>query len=149
VRLPSGREVLDWFPFHAIAWDQDEWVRTMTPEARGCYVTLLVRQWIDGSLPDDRSALRALAGWNVAEEMFRDKGDGDRSYTWEYVWTEIEGHFAKHPKLPERLINRTLERIRREQMAGLRARRRQTAKATSSRLRNGQRNGHATSGEVE
>lgn len=51
---------LSWFPFYTRDWALDIKVRLMGPVARAYYAELLRTQWEEGSIPDDRDAIRKL-----------------------------------------------------------------------------------------
>src|ERR1035437_9082576 len=51
---------LRWFPFHIDDWQTDERVALMGPATRGTYLTLLIHQWREGSIPADRSQIKRL-----------------------------------------------------------------------------------------
>lgn len=52
---------LDYLPLYVFRWRDSEAISAMDAEARGAYVELLVRQWIDGSVPPTVSALSRTA----------------------------------------------------------------------------------------
>lgn len=51
---------LPWLPFYISDWENDRRVRAMGPVARSYYLTLLICQWREGSLPADRKTLQRL-----------------------------------------------------------------------------------------
>lgn len=49
-----------WFPFYVNDWETDRHVKLMGPIARCYFLTLLLNQWREGSIPADRASLWAL-----------------------------------------------------------------------------------------
>lgn len=113
---------LAYLPLFAADWLADPQVTVMSPAARGVYVDLLCRAWLDGSIPapidGDRgswSSLAALARTTVAALR--------------RIWPEVAPHWEPDPGDPtgRRLVNGRLERERLTSQAA-RVQRQQAAK---------------------
>lgn len=92
---------LDWFPFYVDDFLLDERVVRYGNEALGAYLRLLCFQWREGTLPDDRDSLRALA-----------RVDGEQPW-----FVKLIGEcFEAVPGKPERLHSPRLSRISKDQL---------------------------------
>lgn len=63
---------MHWFPFYVAEYLSDSAVVKMTPEQRGCFISLLCHAWQSGSpgtLPDDDATLARLAGVSLRRWM--------------------------------------------------------------------------------
>jgi uncharacterized protein YdaU (DUF1376 family) len=98
-----------WFPFYAADFLTDEKTLAMSFRELGLYVTLLCHQWIQGSIPADRS--RAQATLKLGSSHTGDDADFT---AFDKVVAEC---FEAHPTLAGRLINRRLADIQEQQAA--------------------------------
>lgn len=90
----------DVMPFDCAAWLRSLRVRAMTPEAKGCYIDLLVYGWKHSGIPARPVELRALTG--LSSGRFR------------RVWEQVGPMWQNKPGDPGRLINERQERERAE-----------------------------------
>lgn len=100
---------LDWFPFYAAVFSTDEAVRLMDCFQVGCYTLWLCHQWINGSLPADKS--QAFQLLQPALSPLADQHDFDRAAD------VLERCFPPTDDDPTRRQNRKLETIRSQQAA--------------------------------
>jgi uncharacterized protein YdaU (DUF1376 family) len=98
-----------WFPFYAADFLTDEKTLAMSFRELGLYVTLLCHQWIQGSIPADRS--RAQATLKLGSSHTGDDAD---FAAFDKVVSEC---FEAHPTLAGRLMNRRLADIQEQQAA--------------------------------
>jgi uncharacterized protein YdaU (DUF1376 family) len=96
------RDNPDWFSFYPYEFIEDENVVAMTMEERGIYITLLCRQWVNGSIPADIPSLARMLNRTPAEM--------------ETLWAAIAPCFPPHPELADRVANARLERERNESL---------------------------------
>jgi uncharacterized protein YdaU (DUF1376 family) len=84
--------------FQFYASDFDVATRSWSPAEVGCYIRLLVHEWINGPLPTDEDRLRRIAGAGETE--------------WQSLWGIVGEKFSSSDGS---LINRRIERTREEQ----------------------------------
>ena len=107
---------LPWFPFNTDRWETDLKVRQMGPATRGIFLTLLVLQWREGSIPSDPLTLLRLIC--MPPDPVRSRlNDIDNKDGW-MVDLEACLEMVLECFVPDGnggLINETLEQIRAEQ----------------------------------
>jgi uncharacterized protein YdaU (DUF1376 family) len=91
----AQKDVPEWFSFYPYDFMGDENVIAMTLEERGAYITLLCRQWANGSIPADVPALARILKRTTTEM--------------EMLWPAVSPCFPGHPVLENRLANTRLE----------------------------------------
>lgn len=94
------RQRLPWFRFWVQDWLTDEKVSLMTMEQRGIYLELLLRQWVEGSVPSNPHRVCQLLG--LPEQCLSS------------AQTVLEQCFSSAQGLDDRLRNERLERERTE-----------------------------------
>ena len=95
----SAEAELWWLPFYVERWRGDEDVAAMSLAARGLYIECLFHEWVELSIPDDPVRLALVIRADPQEVQA--------------LWSVVRAKFA--PFGAGRLINRKLERVRREQ----------------------------------
>jgi uncharacterized protein YdaU (DUF1376 family) len=96
---------LPWFKMYPRETLSDGHFSGWSLEERGAWMTLILHNWIEGSLPADQGALGRLL-----------RLDGG---TMRGVWSAIGSRFIPHPDLPGRLTSPRLEMERSEAIARL------------------------------
>lgn len=86
------------FQFYPKDFLTDEAVDLMTLEQRGAYITLLCKQWLNGSIPSNEDALKSMCG---------------NPGNWDEVWFGIGSCFVQNDE--GRLVNPRLEKERKKQ----------------------------------
>jgi hypothetical protein len=86
------------FPLHTQDYLTDERVIAMNNRERGCYVTLLLYCWKEGSIPDDLHILSKMCG--------------ETRVIFTKIWHNLKDSFRPHPNDDKRLINPRVEKER-------------------------------------
>lgn len=87
---------LPWFKFYVRDWMDSDSVGAMSDAAVVCYMQLLCRQWVNGSVPADPKKLAAILRRPV-DSFVAD------------LWPELSPCFTAHPTEPGKLVNPRLD----------------------------------------
>lgn len=90
----------EWFRFFPADFIEDEDVVSMDLQERGAYITLLCRQWKNGSIPSDIPSLARMLKTTTEDT--------------ERMWAGIGHCFQPHPEEEGRLVQGRLEAERRD-----------------------------------
>ena len=108
---------LEWFPFFAAAFQTDEKVRLMDTHQVGCYTLWLCHQWINGSLPAEKSQALALLLSQALAGLQNQASDTAKHDLLDRAESVLVACFPVSPDDPTRRRNPKLEEIRAEQVA--------------------------------
>lgn len=95
-----------WFKFYATDWITDEKVLFLDYFERGVYLDLLVRQWVEGSIPSEPSKCLALLKQGLSSDLPNEKERLNQSLR------KVLELFEEHPNKPDRLVHPKLEEQR-------------------------------------
>jgi uncharacterized protein YdaU (DUF1376 family) len=91
-------ESILWFKMYPAETLSDELFSGWSIEERGAWLTLILVNWREGSIPSDQTTLARL--------LHVDSG------TMRSLWSAIGSRFVRHPDVPERLTSPRVERER-------------------------------------
>ena len=94
----SQRDVPEWMPLYVYEFIADRNVQAMELDELGAYFRLILTQWVNGSVPEDRRELARL--------LHRD------AETVERIWLALAPCYKAHPDLPGELVQGRVEEER-------------------------------------